>query len=115
MEIPEEHIGVGQEHLPNVYIKRSANIGIQTIDPDRILETDLLRWLLLIGQENRKVVNLVRERLKKRTFIFRFVKKFLKSILIDMKKGNFCHLLSLAIDLNEAEGQLVLSDLVQKR
>ncbi len=46
MKVPEEMVGVGRDYMPHVYVKTSA-AWTQTIDPDRILETDLLRWLFL--------------------------------------------------------------------
>lgn len=47
--VPESMLGVGQEHVPNLYIKKSDSIGMQTINPDLVLESDFLRWLLLMG------------------------------------------------------------------
>ena len=115
MKVPEDMVGVGQQHRPHVYVKTSGSIGLQTIDPDRILETDLLRWLLLLGQEQRQIVELVVGNLTKEDFQVSICQK-----IFDVYRSNFenarpCDMLSLAIDLDDAEGQLVLSDLVQKR
>ena len=60
-QVPEHMVGVGQEFIPNLHIRKSANIGLQTIDPDRILEGDFLRWLLLLGGENPQFVELARK------------------------------------------------------
>jgi len=49
LQVPEDVVGVGMSYNPNLLIKKSANVGPQTIDPVRILETDFLRWLLLAG------------------------------------------------------------------
>ena len=101
--------------MPNVYIKRSASVGSLTIDPDRILETDLLRWLLLLGQEQTRLIDLVRANLKKEDFHVSICQKIFEVYRKNYENRRPCDLLSLAIDLDDAEGQLVLSDLVQKK
>jgi len=115
MHVPEDMVGVGQDHLPHVYVKTFGSVGMQTVDHARIIETDLLRWLLLIGQENRLIVEVVIKNLKSEDFQVSICKK-----IFDLYHTNFinhrpCDLLSLAIDLDDAEGQLVLADLVQKK
>lgn len=115
MKVPEDVMGVGREPMPNVYIKKSASIGSQTIDPDRILETDLLRWLLLLGQEQTRLIELVCINLKKEDFHVSICQKIFETYRENYENRRPCDLLSLAIDLDDVEGQLVLSDLVQKK
>lgn len=115
MKVPEDMVGVGKDHMPHVYVKTSASVGLQTIDPDRILETDLLRWLLLLGQEQPYVVDLVIHNLTKEDFQVSICQKIYELYRTNFETQRPCDLLSLAIDLDDAEGQLVLSDLVQKR
>jgi len=45
-QVPENLLGVGQEHIPNLYVKRTASLGEYAIDPDQILESNFLRALL---------------------------------------------------------------------
>ncbi len=115
LKVPEEIVGVGKDHLPNIYIKKTASVGIQTIDPDRILETDLLRWLLLHGQEQTRLVDIVRANLTKEDFKVSICQKIFEVYNGNYENHRSCDLLSLAIDLDDAEGQLVLSDLLQKK
>lgn len=115
MKVPEDYVGVGREHVPNVYIKKSASVGSQTIDPDRILETDLLRWLLLLGQEQARLIDLVYSNLKKEDLHVSICQKIFEVYKTNYENRRPCDLLSLAIDLDDAEGQLVLSDLVHKK
>jgi len=115
LKVPEEMMGIGREPMPHIYVKKSASIGSQTIDPDRILETDLLRWLLLMGQEHQRLIELVRANMTPQDFRVTICQK-----IFDVYNQNYvnqrpCDLLSLAIDLNDTEGQLVLSDLLQKK
>lgn len=115
MRVPEDYVGVGRDEVPHVYIKKSASVGLQTIDPDRILETDLLRWLLLLGQEQTRLIDLVRANLEKKDFHVSICQKLFEVYLGNYENHRSCDLLSLAIDLDDAEGQLVLSDLLQKK
>ena len=48
MQIPEEM--VEGQLPPHILLKRSASLGQPDIDPDRVLEIDLLRWLILEGE-----------------------------------------------------------------
>lgn len=115
MKVPEDIVGVGQDFLQNIYIKKSASIGTQSIDPDRILETDLLRWLLLLGEEQSKLVNLVKSNLEMKDFRVQVCQKIYQVYIENYENQRACDLLSLAIDLDDAESQLVMSDLLQKK
>lgn len=115
MKVPEEIVGVGKDHMPHIYVKTSGSIGMQTVDPDRILETDLLRWLLLVGQEQTHIIELTMNNLSKDDFQVSICRKIFDHYHRNWESGRSCDLLTLAIDLDDAEGQLVLSDLVQKK
>lgn len=115
MKVPEDYVGVGREQVPNVYIKQTASVGMQTIDPDRILETDLLRWLILMGGEKTRLMDLANANLKSEDFHVSICRKIFELLINNFKDQRSIDLLSLAIDLDDAEGQLVLSDLVQKK
>lgn len=115
LHIPEDMVGVGKEHVPHVYIKNSGSVGVQTVDPDRILETDLLRWLLILGQDKKQITELVRKNINKDDLKIPVCRKIYETYLKHSESGYSCDLLSLAIDLDDAEGQLVLSDLAYKK
>lgn len=115
MKVPEDYVGVGREQVPNVYIKKSASVGMQNIDPDRILETDLLRWLILLGAFQPKLMDLARANLKREDLHVSICQKIFTLLMDNYESHRPTDLLTLAIDLDDAEGQLVLSDLVQKK
>ena len=48
--VPESVVGVGATPQGHA-VRRIGRLGRETVDPDRILETDLLRWLLLKPEE----------------------------------------------------------------
>jgi len=64
--IPEDFIGLSQQNTPNLYLKRAAVAGMTSVDPDRVLEADLLRWLLVMGREKSSFVGLVEEKFEAR-------------------------------------------------
>ena len=115
LRVPEEIVGIGRDPVPHIYVKKSASIGSQTIDPDRILETDFLRWLLLLGQEQTRLVDLAQANLTAEDLRVAICQKIFTVYSQNYVSQRPCDLLSLAIDLNDAEGQLVLSDLLQKK
>lgn len=113
--VPENIVGVGQEHVPNVYIKKQASIGLQSIDPDRILETDFLRWLLLMGGSMPWLVEISRTNLPTDELHVRVCRDIYKTFMEHTDKEHTCDLLQLASLLDDAEGQLVLAELLQKK
>ncbi len=113
--VPEDVVGVGQMHVPNIHIRKSASIAFQAINPDRILESDFLRWLLLAGSNQAKFLALAQVNLNPEQLRDSPSKQIYQSILTGSKEGKPCDLLSLAIQMNDAEAQQMLSDLVQKK
>lgn len=115
IKVPENIVGVGQEYVPNIYIKKTASVGQQTIDPDRIMESDFLRWLLLTGETNPRFIEIARENVKPEYLHVTVCRQVYLTYLNNFEQKNTCDLLTLAIDLDDAEGQLLLSDLLQKK
>lgn len=114
-QVPEEMIGVGQQHIPNIYIKKSGSVGVETVNPDTVLESDFLRWLLLMGESHPQ-----------------FLQSAIQSVPVEMLKvtqaksiyqtivNNFTHqrpydLLSLSIDIEQNECQGFLSEVLEKK
>lgn len=114
-QVPEDMVGVGQQHIPNIYIKKSESAGLKTFNPHAILESDFLRWLLLMGESHPK-----------------FLQVALKNVSVEMLKvpecrsiyqtmmDNFTHqrpydLLSLSIDVDRSECQVFLSEILEKK
>lgn len=115
VHVPESFIGIGQDHTPNIYIKKSASIGLQTIDPDRILESDFLRWLLLIGEDQPRFVEISRKNIKVEDLRVTTCRHVYQTYLDTYETQPSCDLLTLAINVDNAEGQLLMSDLLQKK
>ena len=115
VKIPESMVGVGQEHLPNIYIKKSASVGIQSVDPDRILESDFLRWILLLGEQHPQFVESARQNIKPEDLHVAICRHVYQAYLNAFENKRPCDLLSLAIDIEQTEGQMLMSEILQKK
>jgi DNA primase len=113
--VPENIVGVGQEQIQSLYVKQSGTLGMQSVDPSRVLEADLLRWLLLMGESHPHLVELAKEYLKPDDFRVTICQKLYQAYLDAQEQQKATDLLSLAIQLDDAEGQLFLSELLQKK
>ncbi len=112
-QTPESMIGMPQTEKSQ--FKKSESISHQQIDPDRILEADLLRWLFLMGESIPNLVVIAKKNLQEKHFkvrsCFRLFSKFLKMYEEDQPKD----LLSFTVGLENTEDQLFLSEILQKR
>jgi DNA primase len=114
-QTPESIIGTPEQNIPQVYIKRSASVTFTEIDPDRILEADLLRWLFLMGESCPNLVAIAEKNLKPEHFRVNASRNLYEKYLVAAKENKPRDLLSLAIDLEQAEQQLFLAEILQKR
>lgn len=106
--VPEDILGVGV--LPEVFVRRSGKVDFHQVDPDQILETDLLRWLLLFGESQPRIVEIVRRNLEERHFKTPTCAKLFTTYLRDPRD-----LLSLAADAEDPEVQQMLSGIMRKK
>lgn len=113
-KVPEEIVGVGQEHLKNIYLKKSASVGQQVIDPDRIIESDLLRWLVLMGDTAPHFITLAKEHLKVEEFKVDVCRQAYQSYLTCYQEGKPLDLLSMIASMN-TDAQNYFSELFQKK
>lgn len=109
---PEAIIGTTSYTKENVQIKHSAPISFSQIDPDKILEIDLLRWLFLMGQQDPNLIELCVLNLKEEDFKVISCKKLYSKYIESYSQKKPLDLLSLAIDLEE---QMFLSEVLQKK
>jgi DNA primase len=115
-QTPEAIVGAPEENAPQIYIKRSASVsGFTEIDPDRILEADLLRWLIVVGIAIPNLIRIAELNIKPEHFRLSSARILYERALAAAKEEKACDLLSLAIDLEHPEQQMFLAEIVQKR
>lgn len=112
---PELLVSADEKIAPQVYIKRSDKAGVTEIDPDRILEADLLRWIFLMGEMNPKLIAIAKANITQTHFRTAAARILFEKYLLAVQENQPRDLLSLAIDLQDPEHQLFLSDVLQKK
>ena len=112
---PDAIIGAPEDNVPQIFIKRSASVTFSEIDPDRILEADLLRWLLLMGEASADLIKIAELNLKPEHFRSSAGRALYEKYMAAAKEGKPRDLLSLAIDLEKPEQQLFLAEVLQKK
>ena len=115
LHVPEEMVATGMPIGRATYIKRSDSTGAVSVDPDRVLEADLLRWLLLIGDSDLKVVEISKANLRPEHFRVPVCRQLYQAYLEAFEKKLPHDLLSLAIRLDDPEGQDFFSELTTKK
>ncbi len=114
-QTPESIIGAPEQNAPQIYIKRSASVTFTEVDPDRILEADLLRWLFLMGESCPNLITLAKLNLNSEHFRLSASRSLFEKYLKAVEENKPRDLLTLAIDLEQAEQQLFMAEILQKR
>lgn len=110
--VPEEVVGVGA--MPAHY-RNSSKEKLGAFDPNRILELDLLRWLILTGEEKKEVVDLSRKYLEPSHFWVPHCRKLFEIYMKTYESEEPCDLLSLMIDFQDEEGESLLKEILEKK
>ena len=114
VHVPDEVVGIGQEYVPQILIRKTSNVGSLSIDPDRIIESDLLRWLLIFRNESSKFINIVQQNLKESDFHVKICRSLYLSYLSLHQQKKDIDLLSLTVGCEE-EMQDFISEVLQKK
>jgi DNA primase len=113
-QTPEALVETIQEPALSMYAKRQVMVGSTEINPDRILEADLLRWLLL-SPVAEPIIQIAEANLRPEHFRLAVARMLYEKALKAAKENRTCDLLSLAIDLDNVEQQKFLSEILQKK
>lgn len=114
-QTPENMIPTVVDAPNDVYIKKQSNLTSSEINPDLILETDLLRILFLQGQSNKEFIQIAKNNLKEEYFKIRVCRNIFSKYIASSNENETKDLLSFAIDLENAEERLFLSEMLQKK
>jgi DNA primase len=106
-EIPEAILKI--EPIPDLFIARSDHVAFDRVNPDRILETDLLRWLFLASPTHPQLIPLVQANIEPRHFRIAAARDLYTAFLLAPSD-----LLSLAPTLHEEQQQL-LTEIMQRK
>ena len=116
MKVPEKLVGVGQEEVyRSIYFKKKGFLSEIDIDPNKVLETDLLRWLFLLGESKPHLVQLIKDNLKPMHFSIAICRRLFSVYMENFREKKNSDLLSIANNLESAEEQFLFSEIVQKK
>ncbi|NGX38745.1 MAG: DNA primase [Chlamydiae bacterium] len=107
--VPESVVGVGATPQP-AFLKRFGRVDKQEVDPDRILETDLLRWLILQGEE--RLGKIVELNVAPDLFRHPICKRIFECLSNEEGPSD---LIALGSVLEKEDEQKLLSEIVQKK
>lgn len=114
--VPENLVGVGkQEDVRSYYIQKTASLQGVSVDPDRVLETDLLRWLFFAGDHQDVVAKIIFENISSEHLNIAVCRRVFTTFLDRFQKGEPVDLLSVGASLENSEDQLFLSEVTSKR
>ncbi|MFA6118574.1 MAG: DNA primase [Parachlamydiales bacterium] len=116
MQVPEMIISDKNEISQSIHIKQYGSLSSPSdIDPDLILETDLLRILFSQGSSDLDLVQIASNNLSEVHFKVRVCKNLYAKYLISCQKKEGIDLLSLAIDLENPEERIFMSKMLEKK
>ncbi len=107
--VPESVVGVGATPQPH-FIRRFGLAGKQQVDPDRVLETDLLRWLIL--QKDPRLIEIARLNIAPDLFRNPLCQRIYSRF---MQTDGPRDLIALGSILESEEEQQLLTEVVQKK
>lgn len=115
IQIPEATIGLEQEAVPNIFIKRADRVGMQSVDSDRILEYDILRWLLLVGGTQENLITLVEKNLNPKEFKVGICREILSTFLENYRNKQPRDLLAIMTTIEDPDIQPTIEEILQRK
>ena len=106
-EVPENILKI--EPLPDLFIQKSDHVSFERVNPDRILETDLLRWLFLAAPTHPTLIDLVKANIQEQHFRIPAARDLYNAFMQAPSD-----LLGLAACLQEEQQQL-LTEIMQRK
>lgn len=111
--IPETTLGIDQISLPDLFIRKTGSISFSTIDPNRILETDFLRWLLFCNET--ALIQIAEDNIRQEHFLIPNAYSLYQILLQAKKEDRPSDLLSIAASLPTQEGDELLKEIMQRK
>jgi DNA primase len=114
-KVPESALHIDNISLPDLFIKKSSSLQFQEVDPHRILEADLLRWLVLVGKQEPRMVALAKANIREEHFYMKSAFRLFKGFMDAYEGGQSCDLLALGQYLEEGEDAKLLTEIMERK
>lgn len=112
--IPLQLLG-GSVPPPKPRIEQKGSARAFEIDPDMVIEADVLRWLLVVGDQNSKLRTLVKKNLSQHEFRVSACQRLFSLYLEQIEGEKHLDLLSFTIALQEEELRALFVHLSEKK
>ncbi|MBI3236096.1 MAG: toprim domain-containing protein, partial [Chlamydiales bacterium] len=113
--VPEAIFDIAQLVMPDLFIKKTGRLQFHNVDANRILEADLLRWVILLGEEQPRLIDLSKANLQEHHFYLKSAWRLFQGFISSHEKGQPCDLLSLGAHLEEGEDVKLLSEILERK
>ncbi|MEM8727968.1 MAG: DNA primase [Chlamydiota bacterium] len=124
-QVPEELVGVGREGVRrSTYVKRQGSLATIEENPERVLETDLLRWLHLLidpvlkksslSESAPKLLRMIEDNLRPEHFGIPICRRFFSYYMESIQEEKDTALPIFANNLENPEERLFFSEIVRK-
>lgn len=114
-QVPEAALGIGQISLPDLFIKKRAAIDFNTVDPNRVLEGDFIRWLIFASEEAPQIKAIAKANITPEHFHISGAGRLYAEILQAHSEQRVCDLLTLGACLEQDEDHKLLSEIMQRK
>lgn len=113
-KVPEAALHIGNISLPDLFIKKSGSVQFHDVDANLILEADLLRWLILVGKQEPRIIELAKANVRDDHFYLKSSLRLFRGFIEAYENGHPCDLLSLGQWIEEADVKL-LSEIMERK
>ena len=115
MKVPESLIGMPSLPSGNAYITSVAQLGSIEVNPIQILESDLLRWILVMGNADMNYYEAVVSNLDVCDFRSESCRAIFKAYQVVIATGEKPGILNLTLQLEDQETHKLLHKLFSKK
>lgn len=115
LQIPQTILDPNMQNEVVVEIKQSASLVDADVDPVKILEHDLIRWLLLLQPEDHSFYDLIFRNIRKDDFYLNTSQLMFEKIENFFRKNTYISVLQLGQEIGSIELNLMLTEILQKK
>jgi DNA primase len=115
-KVPEALLGVeGGLYLQGAFQKKVERLGLPTVDPDRVVEADIIRWLILAMPSHPYVLALIRANITPEDFRVPIAQKLYRFLEQRVGKMLVVDFVELVQEIDDAELDTFLSEVLHKK
>lgn len=114
-QVPETLLNIGTPLLDAIVVKKSETTSPAIVDRNRILEADLLRWIVMLGKKEPKVIKLIKKNIQSHHLYVGAAKNLYARCILADEQGESIDLLELGEVLRDEDELQFLSEILQRK